>query len=141
MSEENDYHGAERRWQPPPSKIPKFIREYVALWVLGVVGMAVWFGGMAYVDTRHIQRAEFMEYAKNRSDEFKQYIYTASETRLLDKIDNADAEVSRLQLYNRLGSQTNQPARDQVIEQTNKRKGSWERELKSLQQNKNNSAP
>jgi hypothetical protein len=126
----NDYHGTERRWQPPPSKIPRFISEYIAIWILGAIGAAVWFGGMAYLDTRHVQRSEFT-----------QFIYVNSETRLLDKIDDADAEISRLQLYNRLGSQTNQPARDQVIEQTGKRKEKWARELNSLQQNKNTSAP
>lgn len=126
----NDYHGTERRWQPPPSKIPKFISDYIAIWILGVVGTAVWFGGMAYLDTRHVQRSEFM-----------QFIYVTQETRLLDKIEDADATITRNQLFNQLGSQTNKPARDQVILQTEDRKGKWERDLTSLQQSKNNSAP
>jgi hypothetical protein len=125
MSESNEYHGEERRYQEPPSKIPKFIREYVVLWVLGIVGTAVWFGGMAYVDTRHVQRSEFMG-----------FMYRTSEVRLLDKIEEADATITRNQLFNQLGSQTNRPARDQVILQTEDRKGKWERELTSLQQSK-----
>jgi hypothetical protein len=125
MSESNDYHGEERRWQAPPSKIPKFIREYVALWILGVVGTAVWFGGMAYLDTRHVQRNEFM-----------QFIYVSSEVRLLDKIEDADATITRNQLFNQLGSQTNRPARDQVILQTEARKDKWKRDLTSLQQSR-----
>ena len=130
MSETNDYHGAERRWQPPPSKIPKFIHDYIAIWILGVVGTAVWFGGMAYLDTRHVQRSEFMG-----------YIYHDSEVRLLDKIEVGESRVLELELYNRLGSSTNKLARDQMIEQKDKDIGRWQRELTSLQQNKNTSAP
>jgi len=123
MSETNEYHGEERRYQEPPSRVPRFIREYVALWILGLIGTTIWFGGMAYLDTRHVQRSEFME-----------FIYVSSEVRLLDKIEEADATITRNQLFNRLGSQTNKPARDQVILQTEDRKGKWERELTSLQQ-------
>ena len=125
MSETNDYHGEERRWQPEPSKIPKFIHDYIAIWILGVVGTAVWFGGMAYLDTRHVQRAEFME-----------YIYVSSEVRLLDKIEVGESRVLELELYNRLGSSTNKLARDQMIEQKDKDIGRWQRELNSLQQSK-----
>ena len=105
--------------------LPAFITEHLTLWFLGVVGALVWAGAMAYMDTRHVQRAEFM-----------QSIYHTSEVRLLDKIEGATAEVERLELYNRLGSQSNQPARDQVIIQTNNRKDKWEGELQRLQQSR-----
>jgi len=65
-----------------------------------------------------------------------QSIYVSNELRLLDKIEGATAEVERLELYNRLGSQNNQPARDQVIIQTNNRKEKWEGELERLQQSR-----
>lgn len=118
-----EYNGPERRFQEPPSKIPKIISDYIVLWILGIVGSALWVAGIGYLDTRHVQRGEFM-----------QFMYNTSEVRLLDKIDDATAEVQRLELYNRLGSQTNQPARDQVILQTNDRKEKWQRQLNSLQQ-------
>lgn len=103
--------------------VPDFITKYIAIWLLGGVGSLVWAGAMAYMDTRHVQRTEFMH-----------SIYHTNEVRLLDKIDDATAEVERLELYNRLGSQSNQPARDQVIIQTNNRKDRWEGELQRLQQ-------
>lgn len=103
--------------------LPDFITKYIAIWALGVVGAMVWGGAMAYMDTRHVQRTEFMH-----------SIFHTNEVRLLDKIDDATAEVERLELYNRLGSQSNQPARDQVIIQTNNRKEKWEGELERLQQ-------
>jgi hypothetical protein len=103
--------------------LPAFITQHLTLWFLGIVGALVWGGAMAYMDTRHVQREEFM-----------QSIYVSSEVRLLDKIDDATAEVERLELYNRLGSQSNQPARDQVIIQTTNRMKKWEGELERLQQ-------
>ena len=109
--------------KPTHFHLPEFITNYLSIWLLGVIGALVWGGAMAYMDTRHVQRAEFM-----------QSIYATSEVRLLDKIDDATAEVERLELYNRLGSQSNQPARDQVIIQTNNRKEKWEGELQRLQQ-------
>jgi len=107
----------------PGMHLPDFITKHLTIWFLGVVGALVWGGAMAYMDTRHVQRAEFM-----------QSIYAGQEVRLLDKIDEADAEIERLELYNRLGSQNNQPARNQVIIQTNNRKDKWLRELELLEQ-------
>ena len=115
-------------------KLPKFIAEHVTLYVLGLVGVLVWGGATAYLDTRHVQREEFHEAMRAQTFNLETAVYADRELRLLDKIDEADAEIERLQLYNRLGSANNQPARDQVIIQTNNRKEKWKRELELLEQ-------
>lgn len=103
-------------------KLPSFITEHVTIYVLGLVGLAVWAGVIGWLDVRHIQRLEH-----------EQQMFLQKEVRLLDKIDNADIEVSRLNLYNTLGSVANTPARNQIILDTTTRKAKYERELKTLQ--------
>ncbi len=148
MSESNNYHGEERRWQPPPSKMPKFLREHAAIWLLGTilstVGTAVWLGGLAYIDTRHVQRSEFTGYIKsvdqrlesivrNADRRFEALVYTSSEIRLLDKIESAEGRVLELQMYNRFGEPSrNKEARSQMIDQKKKDISGWSLELKSL---------
>lgn len=102
--------------------VPDFIARYATIWLIGVMGALALGGAMAYLDLRHVQRIEF-----NKSQ------HVRSELRLLDKIDEADSQIERLELYNRLGSQANQPARNQIIIQQQNRKGKWERELDLLQ--------
>lgn len=88
--------------------------------VAGVLSLAA-LGALAYMDIRHVQR-----------EEFRQALHIHQQDRLLDKIEDADAESSRLKLYNRLGSPANKLARDQVIEDTDKRKERWTMQLKLL---------
>ena len=113
--------------------LPSFITQHIAIWALGVVGVLLWGGVTAYLKLEHVTRAEFITATNIQTYNLQTAIHAMGEQRILDKLDEADAEIERLELYNRLGSSTNQPARDQVIVQTENRKQKWERELKLLE--------
>ena len=92
-------------------KLNEHIQEHLFAWLsVGMFSLAVG-GGLAYMDTRHLQRTEAEAQMKERAVQ-----------RIEDQIEAIDADISRLQFYNMFGSEANSQARERVIvEQTARR--------------------
>lgn len=92
-------------------KIPQHLTNHgMEYLVVGVLGLAI-IGGLAYMDLRHITRADWVR----------------------SEIRAEDADINRLKLYNQFGTEGNKPAREQVILQIQAHKAELERELEELQ--------
>jgi hypothetical protein len=74
---------------------------YVLLAVLGLAGA----GALAYMDVRHITQLNWID----------------------AQIENVDAEIEELELWNAFGSENNKPARDQIILRKQNKKERLER--------------
>ena len=103
------------------SKVTEHFSEHLFAWMTtAILGLAS-LGALAYMDTRHIQRAE-------HKVELKQM----KVIRVEDQIDVYDMDYDRLDFYNKYGGQTNTEARKHTMEQLKTRKSKKIREWEKL---------
>lgn len=93
------------------SFLTEHFSEHAFAWATtAVLGLAA-LGAMAYMDLRHVQREEFLE-SQNQ----------IQIQRIEEQIEAIDSDISRLEFYNRYGSEANKQAREHVISEESKRK-------------------
>ena len=91
-------------------KIPDHLLNHAIEYIFAGAMVLIGLGALSYMDNRHLGRAESIE----------------------DQIWEVDQEITRLELYNEFGSESNIPARNQIIKQLENEKSRLEHKLDGL---------
>jgi hypothetical protein len=103
------------------SKVTEHFTEHLFAWMTtAILGLAS-LGALAYMDTRHIQRAE------HKAQMLQQKV-----VRVEDQIDEIDLDINEKDFYNQFGSAGNKDARLRIIAEQKTRKTKKIREWEKL---------